>query len=321
MLNSPRGIAPEPDQVILAIKQRREAVLQVIRSARRRLLVSVFRCTDVAVLDAIGEALNRKVDVRFLMTPRARGWEKRLKALGTYLESMGAKVHPYSDPVVKYHAKYILADDGPALITSLNLTAKCFAATCDFILLTHDPGVVAGLCELFEVDWLAPHSTLSPHISPRLIVGPERARVQFTALLESARRSIHIIDHKLDDPSILALLKSKKTQGVDVHVLGQGNLGGLLAHGKLMIVDGRIAAIGSMAQTALNLDFRREIAVTVEDPKCLLKLKNFYRLLASGRELTDPPKAAASVRGKAPRTSAGTSARQTTRKPPPSGSH
>jgi len=85
------------DQVILAIGQRREAVLQVIRSARRQLLVSVFRCTDVAVLDAIGEALNRKVDVRFLMTPRARGWEKRLKALGSYLESMGARVHPYAD--------------------------------------------------------------------------------------------------------------------------------------------------------------------------------------------------------------------------------
>jgi len=296
MTNSPHATAQERDQVILAIKQRRETVLQVISSARERLLISVFRCTDVAVLDAIGEALNRKVDVRFLMTPRARGWEKRLKALGSYLESMGAKVHPYSDPVVKYHAKYLLADDGPALITSLNLTAKCFGATCDFILLTYDPGVAAGLRELFEVDWLAPHSTLSAQLSPRLIVGPERARAQFTALLESAKHSIHIIDHKLDDPAIQALLKSKKAQGVDVRVLGQGNLGGLLAHGKLTIIDGRIAAIGSMAQTAMSLDFRREIAITVEDPKCVRKLKNFYRLLASGRELMDPAKAAAFVR-------------------------
>jgi phosphatidylserine/phosphatidylglycerophosphate/cardiolipin synthase-like enzyme len=296
MTNSPRGVALAPDQVILAIKQRREAVLQVIRSARERLLISVFRCTDVTVLDAIGEALNRKVDVRFLMTPRARGWEKRLKELGTYLESMGAQVHPYSDPVVKYHAKYLLADDGPALITSLNLTAKCFGATCDFILLTHDPVVVAGLRELFDVDWLAPHSTLSSPVNPRLIIGPERARAQFTALLESAQRSIHIIDHKLDDPAIQALLKSKKAQGVEVQVLGHGHLGGLLAHGKLTIVDGRIAAIGSMAQTAMSLDFRREIAVTVEEPKCVRKLKDFFRRLASGRELMDPANAAGFVR-------------------------
>jgi phosphatidylserine/phosphatidylglycerophosphate/cardiolipin synthase-like enzyme len=167
--------------------------------------------------------------------------------------------------------------------------------------------VVAGLRELFEVDWLAPHSTLSPHISPRLIVGPERARVQFTALLESAGRSIHIIDHKLDDPSILALLKSKKAQGVDVQVLGEGNLGGLLAHGKLTIVDGRIAAIGSMAQTALSLDFRREIAVTTEEPKCVRKLTTFYHQLASGRELMDPAKATAFVRFKSGPRPGGTS--------------
>jgi len=51
-----------------------------------------------------------------------------------------------------------------------------------------------------------------------------------------------------------------------------------------------------MAQTALSLDFRREIAVTVEEPKCVRKLKNFYRLLASGREVMDPAKAAAFVR-------------------------
>jgi phosphatidylserine/phosphatidylglycerophosphate/cardiolipin synthase-like enzyme len=271
----------KPDEVILASEQRRDAVLGVIRSARERLLISVFRCTDVPVLDAIGEALNRKVKVRLLMTPRARGWEKRLKELGAYLESMGAKVHSYADPVVKYHAKYLLADDGPALITSLNLTSKCFSATCDFILLTHDRRVVAGLRELFEVDWLAPHSTLSPKVSPRLIIGPERARAQFTELLESAKRSIHIIDHKLDDPSIESLLKAKKAQGVDVKVLGEESLGGLLAHGKLMIVDGKIAVIGSMAQTALSLDFRREIAVTVEDARCVRKLKDFYRSLAA----------------------------------------
>ncbi len=274
---------PKRDRVILAVDQRRDAVLQVIHSARKRLLISLFRCTDVQVLDAIGDALQRHVDVRLLITPRARGWEKRLKELGAYLESMGANVHPYSDPVVKYHAKYILADNGPALIGSLNLTAKCFAATCDFILVTHDAGVVGGLRELFEVDWLAPHSTLADNINRRLIIGPERARAQFTALLESARRSIRVIDHKLDDAAIKALLRSKKAQGVDVQVLGAGQLGGLLPHGKLIIVDGRIAAFGSMALTALSLDFRREVAVLVEDPQCVRRLKDFYRLAASGR--------------------------------------
>lgn len=284
--------------MVLAIEERRDAVLGLINGARERLLISVFRCTDVPVLDAIAEALTRKVEVRLLMTPRARGWEKRLKELGAYLESMGAKVHPYSDPVVKYHAKYFLADRGPALIGSMNLTAKCFGATCDFLLRTYDKGIVSGLEKLFETDWLAPHSTLSPKVSNRLIIGPERARAQFTGLIESARRSIHIIDHKMDDPAIKMLLEEKRAKRVEVKILGANQLGGLLPHGKLIIVDGKVAAFGSMALTALSLDFRREVAVTVEDALCVRKLKDFFRVLASGRELMDPEKAATFVREK-----------------------
>lgn len=270
----------KPDQIILAVDRRRDAVLDVIRAARERLLISMFRCTDVPVLDAIAEALNRKVDVRLLITPRARGWQKRLKELGAYLESMGAKVHPYSDPVVKYHAKYILADDGPALIGSLNFTAKCFVATCDFILITHDPDMISSLKDLFEVDWLAPHSSFPSRLSQRLIVGPDRARAHFTAMLDSAKRSIHLIDHKLDDPTIKAILKAKKAEGVEVRVLGEGQLGGMLSHGKLMIVDGRVAAIGAMALSALSLDFRREVSVIVDDARCVRKLREFFKTMA-----------------------------------------
>ena len=145
-----RAPAGAGEQVIVAVDQRRPTFIRVIHTARKRLLISLFRCTDFAVMDAIADALQRKVEVRLLMTPRARGWEKRLKELGAYLESMGAQVHPYADPVVKYHAKYVVADDSTALISSANLTAKCFGATCDFILVTHDRDVISGLQQLFD---------------------------------------------------------------------------------------------------------------------------------------------------------------------------
>jgi len=285
-----------PDQVVLAIEERREAIVQVIRSARKTLLISLFRCTDVQILDAIGEARNRNVDVRLILTPRARGWEKRLKELTAYLQSMGVQVHPYSDPVVKYHAKYIVADDHLALVASLNMTAKCFAVTCDFLLLTRDPAVISGLQRLFETDWLAPHSSFPAEITPRLIVGPDRARAQFTALLGVARRSIQIIDHKMRDSAIGSLLKSKEAAGVKVSILEPAQFGGLLPHGKLILVDGKIAAFGSMSLAPLSLDFRREVAVIVEDPKCVRKLKDFYRHLATGGQLLEPGKAEQFVR-------------------------
>ena len=52
-------------------------------------------------------------------------------------------MHAYTDPVVKYHAKYLVADDGPAVVASLNFTRKCFRKTCDALVVTHDPAVVS----------------------------------------------------------------------------------------------------------------------------------------------------------------------------------
>jgi len=163
------------------------------------LLVSVFRCTDVAVLDSIGEALNRKVDVRFLMTPRARVGKRGSKRWARIWRAWAPR-YIRIRPGGEVSRQISPGRQWPRLDYSLNLTAKCFAATCDFILLTHDPEVVAGLRELFEVDWLAPHSTLSAHNQSAPDRRPGTGARPFTALLQSASRSIHIIDHKLNDP-------------------------------------------------------------------------------------------------------------------------
>ena len=147
-----RGARRPADDVIVAQDQRRDAVLRVIGAARKRLILSVFRCDDLEVIDGLADALRRKVRVEILITSRAKGWRQRLQRLWVLLESMGATLHRYADPVVKYHAKYIVADQGPALVASLNLTRKCFTSTVDFVVTTHDPGVVSGLTRLFDAD-------------------------------------------------------------------------------------------------------------------------------------------------------------------------
>ena len=46
---------------------------------------------------------------------------------------MGACVNGYGIAGVKYHAKYLVADGRRAIVTSLNLTAKCFETTAEFV--------------------------------------------------------------------------------------------------------------------------------------------------------------------------------------------
>ena len=254
-------------------------MLDIIGGARERLVLSLFRCNDFGVLDALAAALERGVKVEAILTTRAKGGKKRLRKLWEALEEIGAVVHRYADPVVKYHAKYLVVDGRRALVATLNPTKKCFTRTWDFVLTTEDRAVVRSLSALFSLDASGKRVLPRHRLSPRLIVGPEGARARMRALIMSARRSIEILDHKLSDPDLVALLRDRRAQGITVSVIGRQPTGPLVPHGKLIIVDQSRAVLGSMAMSALSLDFRREVSLVVEKPAIVRELQSFYQEL------------------------------------------
>lgn len=265
------------DRVVCSPSQTRNAVLDVIRRARQRLTLSLFRCTDDAIIVEIARAVDRGVDVNIIVTPRSKG-KKKLRRLWEALETTGAAIHPYTDPVVKYHAKYMVADDGPAVVASLNFTRKCFQNTVDALVITYDPAVVDGLHRLQAAD--RDGLPLPPDLPERLIVGPERARRQLTAIIESARSSIRLIDAKVSDPVMSRLLDACRQKGVAVEVHSAKRLNGRQSHGKLMLVDGHTLVVGGLALAALSLDFRREVALVVHDGPAVAAVVRLFDAVA-----------------------------------------
>lgn len=284
------GRPVHPDLVILAPAERRDTLLHVIRGARRRLILSLFRCDDDKVLEELGEALERNVKVEALLTQRAKGWDKKLKNLHESLEDVGAQVRRYegNGDRSKYHAKYLVADDGPAVVGSLNFTSKCFRETCDFLLVTFDPAVIAGLQRLFEADWKSSNGNLPRGLGERLIVGPNQARQRYHEMLEGAKRSIRIIDHRVIDPEMVSLLRSKREAGVTVEILGRGEIPDLRSHGKMMLVDGEIAVLGSISLSPPSLDDRREVAVVVSEPAAVNRMTEFFQTSFKNRVPGEP---------------------------------
>jgi phosphatidylserine/phosphatidylglycerophosphate/cardiolipin synthase-like enzyme len=285
---SSREISQRTDRVIVTPAGRREAILQFMRSAERELCLSLFRCDDLTIIDEVAAAVKRGVHVRVLITQRARGWKEKLKDLTLLLRSTGADTRPYENPLMKYHAKYIVVDDRRALVTSMNFTRKCFDETCDFMVFTDDAGVVTGLRQIIENDCAVPSGPL-PELTPRLIVGPEHSRSRLTELLAGARSDIRIVDHRVTDLQILELLREKQQQGVSVQVLGNGPLGGLICHGRMILIDSRAAVIGSIHLSQPSLDLRREVAIVIEDPGLVAELYDYFTNLATGiQDLTQP---------------------------------
>src|SRR4029077_2891301 len=106
-------------------------------------------------------------------------------------------------------------------------------------------------------------------------------RRQFTALLQQARKSIQIIDAKLSDPGLIDLLNQRRRQGIRVEIFSQKRLGNVISHGKMMLIDGARAIVGSLALTALSLDFRREVALVVEEPEAVAELDLLFRSIGA----------------------------------------
>ena len=278
-----------PDRLVVDIDARRRAIVEVIRGATREITLSLFRCNDDAIFTELAAATGRGVAVDVLVTSRSKGGKKRREKLWTALERTGATVHAYNDAVVKYHAKYLVADDGPAVVASLNFTRKCFNKTWDGLVITHDPAVISGLKALMAAD--CHELPLPADLSPRLIVGPERARAQLTALIEQARRSIRLIDAKLSDPDLVDLLKTRRADGIAVDIYGAKQLGRFKSHGKILLVDDATLVVGSLALAALSLDFRREVAIAVTDPEAIAEAQQLFATIDAAQRAESPPPA------------------------------
>ena len=267
------------ERIVIASAERRAAVVDTINSAQRQLSLSLFRCDDRAVIEAIASAVARGVQVRALLTSRAKDSKAHLKELQKELTARGVDARRYPDPVVRYHAKYVIADARTALIASLNFTRKYFEATCDFMVLSNDSGVIVGLTRLFDADWNGASYRAGGGADDRLIVGPEYARQRFAALIGGACNRIRIIDPKIDDPAMLTLLDARAAAGVHVEIRRANGVGPLVAHGKLLLVDDSTAVIGSISLSTLALEFRRELAVVTRDGRTLAALERFWRSL------------------------------------------
>jgi phosphatidylserine/phosphatidylglycerophosphate/cardiolipin synthase-like enzyme len=221
------------------------------------------------------------------VTSNVKGGAPKIAELWGLLKATGARVHAYADPVVKYHAKYLVADDGPAMVASLNLTKKCFDRTHDAIVMTDDHAVVASLHRMFEADRQG--LPLPADMSPRLVIGPELARRQLTDLIDGARASIRVMDAKLSDPDVLTRLHAQRAAGLEIEVVKAKKFAGLKSHAKLVLVDGRTALVGGLALTALSLEFRREVAILVDDPSAIAQIEELFSAARAGAGAAPSP--------------------------------
>ena len=256
-------------------------VVTAIRSARKKIDIFIFRIDRDEIERALAHAVQRGVIVRALVAHTNRGGAARLRKLEQRLLTAGVLVSRTSDELVRYHAKYMIADSVLHLF-GFNFTRLDIDKSRSFAIATRDGRAVEEATRLFEADVLRQQYTPG---SSNLVISPDHARRTLAAFIRGARRELAIYDAKVQDPAMIALLKERAARGVMVRVLGgvKGKPGGIAArvpgmrqHVRAIVRDGTRAFVGSQSLRKEELDERREVGLIINNPTVARQLLQVF---------------------------------------------
>lgn len=259
-------------------------VVKAIKRATKTIDIAIFRIDRDEVEKALAAAVQRGVRVRVLVAHTNRGGESRLRKFEQRMLEAGVMVTRTGDEFLRYHGKYMIADDVLHLF-AFNFTTADTGRSRSFGVSTRDKHSVREALALFEAD--CTRQPFTPKRSP-LVVSPETARETLSAFIKGARRQLLIYDVNVQDPDFIKLLKQLAASGIDVRVIGKfkgaGNginvraLKPLRLHVRAIIRDGSRAFVGSQSLRRPELNERREVGVVITNAAVARKLRDVFEL-------------------------------------------
>jgi len=250
-----------------------EPVVQAIKRAKRSVDIAIFRLDRPEIEAALAAAVARGVPVRALVAHTNSGGDAKLRKLEQRLLADGISVTRSGDDLVKYHGKYLLADDTLHLL-GFNLTRLDVTRSRSFGIQTRDRRAVRDARDLFEGD-LTRQPYSGPASSP-LVVSPETARPALQKFIAGAKSRLAIYEPRLHDRRVVQLLQERAARGVQVQILGKATrvpdgaelrgMARLRLHVRAIVRDGTRAFVGSQSLRPLELDRRREVGLLITNP-------------------------------------------------------
>lgn len=285
-------------------------VVTAIDAAEKAVWIQVYMLTDPAVMDALGRAAERGLDVRVLLedNPAQPGGTRINQETARLLAERGVRIG-WTDPRFVYtHAKTMLIDGNVAYVLTYNLTRAGADGNREFGVINRSPSDVEALRRLFIADWnRVPYRPLDPD----LVISPDNARLRILGLMARAQRELLVGMEVLSDAEAVALIASKHRAGVTVRVLVGGvkkvpaNLPPALEmagagvavrsqskpylHAKYIVADGQAAYVGSINLTTNSLENNREIGLLLKDAAAIDTLRTVFDQDWQGADPIAPP--------------------------------
>jgi sugar-specific transcriptional regulator TrmB len=283
-------------------------VIEAINNAKNEILMEMYHLTQQPVIDALVQAVQRKVIVRVIIDSKSIVDAKGKQSFDA-LKAGGVDVRGSSRAFSITHSKAMAIDKNLAFISSINMTSL-YKYARDFGVFTSEAKVVSDLTAIFEADWknAVDNSMVTPSLSSdRIIVSPTNSADILMEFINNSKTSILLYVENLGSQEILKAIEAAARRGVDVKVNvplcdlnpdifyntkpkdeliaagvhfrvmpGRGTPDIPYIHAKMILVDNQKAYIGSVNFSINSLHFARETGIFVSQADILQKLKDTF---------------------------------------------
>ena len=258
------------------------ALLTAITGATTSVHMTMYQLTASNVVDALIARKKAGKDVKVLLNKTFPGNMGSNAGVFSQLTSAGVACKYAPDAYQYTHEKAVVIDGATALIMTMNASTSAFSGNREFVAVDQDPDDVAETEALFQADWAGQTST---HSSGKLITAPDNAEGRLVGLIDSATATIDLEGETFSADSILQAVGRADKRGVKVRIvlsdeapssaqttavmglkqvgIAVRSLSNPFVHAKALVVDGKIAYVGSENFTANSLQNNRELGVLV----------------------------------------------------------
>ncbi len=273
-------------------------ILDAIAAATKSIRVKMFLFSDPSLLKAVADAHRRGVDVRVMLNPERRDGEKENDDSRKGLTDAGVHVMDSNPAFDVTHEKSMVIDDATAFVQSLNWETKNITTTRDYAIVTTHKHEVDEVAKCFDADWN--RKKFDSGDDSHLIWCVGNGRQRLGKLIDGSKHSLWLQNERYQDPTIIEHLVRAFARGVKINIMARPphklkkeklvegvsglrclqdlgvkihKLKHIKLHAKLILADDARAIVGSINLAPGSFDSRRELAIEVDDPHIIHRIK------------------------------------------------
>ncbi|MDI6781736.1 MAG: phospholipase D-like domain-containing protein [bacterium] len=289
--------SPYPADIIVLPNDGQKPILELIRNATESVWMCSYKLSDKKIISSLCIAKQCGVDVRVMLEGKPYGSSTVNTEAANKLVGAGITFSWSNPQFTITNANYIIIDHRKIVLLTLDLTEESLAQYRGYGVFIGDPKVVREAEAVFIADWQKHEKKEYASACPCMLISPDNSRQRLLEIISNSKKKIWIQAYLLQDEEIIGCLIEAKRRRVNIKIIlaeaaplvndinlktkkylsNQGISVKLqrtpCPQGIMMLIDEKIAFVGSQGLDTQSLNDYREMGVVITHSQVIKRLK------------------------------------------------